>query len=90
MANEAAAAASALARLSPHPTAPGWKDYHTRFLDRYGTGTVVPVTDLLDPVTGLGLPLHYTSPPPVTAGQCAACRDERLAALAQQAALDGA
>ncbi len=87
VANEAAAAASALARLSPHPHgASGWKDYRTRFLDRYGTGTAVPVTDLLDPVTGLGLPAHYTAPPP--AGRCA--RDERLAALAQQAALDGA
>jgi lantibiotic biosynthesis protein len=87
VADEAAAAASALARLSPHPHgASGWKDYRARFLDRYGTGTAVPVTDLLNPVTGLGLPAHYTSPPP--AGRCA--RDERLAALAQQAALDGA
>ena len=87
VADEAAAAASALARLSPHPHgASGWKDYRARFLDRYGTGTAVPVTDLLNLVTGLGLPAHYNAPPP--AGRCA--RDERLAALAQQAVLDGA
>jgi thiopeptide-type bacteriocin biosynthesis protein len=86
VADEAAAAASALARLSPHPHgASGWKDYRARFLDRYGTGTAVPITDLLDPVTGLGLPTHYTAPP--LAGRTS--RDERLAALAQQAALDG-
>ena len=62
VADEAAAAASALARLSPHPHgASGWNDYRARFLDRYGTGTAVPVTDLLNPVTGLGLPAHYTA-----------------------------
>lgn len=87
VAAEAAAAASALARLSPYPhgTA-GWKDYHARFLDRYGPGAAIPVADLLDPVTGLGLPAHYTAPAPASWS----ARDERLAALAQQAALDGA
>jgi thiopeptide-type bacteriocin biosynthesis protein len=87
VADEAATAASALARLSPHPHgASGWNDYHARFLDRYGLGAAVPVRDLLDPVTGLGLPAHYSAPPPAPRTS----RDERLAALAQQAALDGA
>ena len=87
VADEAAAAASALARLSPHPRGgTGWNDFHARFLDRYGMGTAVPVAELLDPVAGLGLPSHYTATPP--AG-CTA-RDRVLATLAQQAALDGA
>lgn len=86
VADEAATAASALARLSTHPHgASGWKDYHARFLDRYGLGTATPVRDLLDPATGLGLPAHYAAPPPAPRS----ARDERLAALAQQAVLDG-
>jgi thiopeptide-type bacteriocin biosynthesis protein len=87
VADEAAAAASALARLSPHPHGiRGWKDYHGRFLDRYGTGTAVPVRDLLDPARGLGPPPHYAAP----SAKALSPRDERLAALAQQAVLDGA
>jgi thiopeptide-type bacteriocin biosynthesis protein len=87
VADEAAVAASALARLSPHPHGTsGWREYHGQFLDRYGTGTAVPVRDLLDPVSGLGLPSHYAAPPP----RIWCPRDERLAALAQQAVLDGA
>lgn len=87
VADEAAAAASALARLSPSPQGMSvWTDYHSRFTDRYGMGTAIPVADLLDPVTGLGLPPHYSAPAP-TAWEA---RDERLAILAQQAALDGA
>jgi thiopeptide-type bacteriocin biosynthesis protein len=86
VADEAATAASALARLSPHPRGPsGWNDYYARFLDRYGLGTAVAVPDLLDPVMGLGPPSHYTVPPPAPRSG----RDERLAALAQQAVLDG-
>ena len=92
VAAEAAAAAGALVRLSPHPRGTrDWQDYHARFLDRYGAGAVVTVEDLADPVTGLGLPLHYASPPPDDRGANAQPgRDGRLAALAQQAALDGA
>ena len=86
VADEAAAAASVLARLSPCPHGTSrWKDYRARFLDRYGAGALIPVRDLLDPVTGLGLPSHYAAPPTVARSS----RDERLAALAQQAALDG-
>lgn len=43
VAREAAAAAHALARLSPDPTGhPGWREYHARFLDRYGSGPPRP------------------------------------------------
>lgn len=87
VADEAAEAASALTQLSPCPQGmSGWRDYRSRFTDRYGLGAVIPVADLLDPVTGLGLPSHYSAPSVAAWG----ARDERLAVLAQQAALDGA
>jgi thiopeptide-type bacteriocin biosynthesis protein len=91
VADEAAAAADALARLSPHPRGTeGWREYHARFLERYGLGAVVPATDLADPATGLGLPGHYASLPADVPAPAWPGRDGRLAALAQQAALDGA
>ncbi|MFD5317556.1 lantibiotic dehydratase [Streptomyces sp. NPDC127098] len=86
---EAEAAAGVLARLSPHPTgSPRWRDYHDRFLTRYGAEAVVPVLELTAD-SGLGLPAGYlgsarrrTGPHELTR------RDERLLALAQQAMLD--
>jgi lantibiotic biosynthesis protein len=46
VADEAESAAGALLRLTPNPTGnPAWRDYHTRFLDRYG-GALVPVEQL--------------------------------------------
>jgi len=57
---EMAAAASALIRLSPNPGgSPVWEDYHRRFTDRFGTGTLVPLLDVTDPGTGLGYPAGY-------------------------------
>jgi thiopeptide-type bacteriocin biosynthesis protein len=89
VAAEAATAASLLARLSPHPRGTeDWRDYHARFLERYGAGTAVMVRDLIDPVTGLGLPGHYAGKPDERL-RAWSRRDERLAALAQQAALEG-
>lgn len=83
----AAYAVDALARLSPAPTgSPGWRDYHARFLERYGAGGLVPVNDLVDPAAGLGFPDQFTDP----VGRLPWCegRDQRLLAIAQQAALD--
>ncbi len=88
---EAEAAAGALLRLTPHPHGhPAWRDFHTRFLDRYGPHAVVAVTDLVDPTAGLGFPRHYAQPPDPAATAWLPRRDERLLALAQQAAVDGA
>ncbi|WP_455362346.1 lantibiotic dehydratase [Streptomyces sp. SYSU K21746] len=88
VADEAAAAAEALIRLSPIPTmSESWREYHRTFLSRYGPGTLVPVAELADPVTGLGFPRHFTRPTPDT--RAVTARDESLLALAQQAALDG-
>ncbi len=87
---EAEAAAGALLRLTPHPAGhPAWRDYHSRFLDRYGAGAVVPVQQLVDPTAGMGFPAHYegTGRPPIPVELPR--RDERLLALAQQAAMDG-
>jgi thiopeptide-type bacteriocin biosynthesis protein len=57
---EMAAAASALIRLSPNPGgSPVWEDYHRRFVDRFGTATLVPLLDVIDPGIGLGYPAGY-------------------------------
>ncbi len=87
---EAASAAGALLRLSAAPRGvPAWREYHGRFLDRYGPGAVVPVTQLVDPTAGLGFPCHYADPDRNGVAAGWSRRDERLLALAQQAALDG-
>jgi len=88
---EAGKAAEILTRLTaaPEGTRP-WRDYHARFLDRYGSGTVVRVMDLTDPYTGLGLPAGYRGAPPDASMRELTSRDEIVLALAQQAALDRA
>lgn len=90
---EAAAAASALVRLAPDPNgAAAWRDYHRRFLDRYGVGAVVSLPDLLHAGTGLGYPSGFRSThlPPVTAPHRAHARRraELLTRLAHVAAWD--
>lgn len=89
VAGEVEAAASVLARLTPHPYGPpAWVDYHARFLERYGIGALVPVRDIVDPDTGLGFPAGYRDsriPMPITG---LTERDTKLMALAQNAALD--
>jgi thiopeptide-type bacteriocin biosynthesis protein len=86
---EVASAAETLVRLTPHPGGlPGWREYHARFLDRYGTGAVVPVGELVDPAIGLGFPRHYAESH--APGSSVSPRDERVLMLAQQAVMDGA
>lgn len=90
VATEAASAAEVLARLSPYPSGnPEWRDYHQKFLDRYGPGAVVPVAGLVDPTVGLGFPSHYLEPQRLRSTPDSSRRDEGLLSLAQQAALDG-
>lgn len=90
IAHEAEAAADALLRLAPAPGGhTAWQDYHARFLARYGTGALVRVEQLVDGVAGLGYPAHFAHPDqPSTPGLSR--RDQRLLALAQQAAIDDA
>ncbi|MBB5803868.1 hypothetical protein F4560_003636 [Saccharothrix ecbatanensis] len=90
VAREMELAASALLRTTRHPTGdPAWREYHAEFVDRYGTGTLVPVLDVVSPDAGLGYPARYDGSvfsPPVPAF---ARRDERLAAMAWRAMADG-
>ncbi|MFF0161677.1 lantibiotic dehydratase [Streptomyces sp. NPDC005263] len=90
VAQEMERAADALLRLTRRPAGQGvWKEYQVAFWERYGTGTLVPVKDVVDPASGLGYPAEYpgsrmTAPPPTVSE-----RDERLLALAWQALADG-
>ncbi|GAA1928160.1 lantibiotic dehydratase [Streptomyces sodiiphilus] len=92
VADEAAGAADALARATPHPAGdPRLRDFHTRFVERYGVGALVRIDELIDPTHGLGFPPHYADDEDRTGlDPRLSHRDERLLALAQQAALDGA
>lgn len=86
---EAEAAATALIRLSPHPYGyPRWKDFHSRFRERYGPGAVIPVTEAVSD-TGLGLPADYLGSPHTSARPTLTERDRFLLATAQEAALSG-
>ncbi|MGW7059835.1 lantibiotic dehydratase [Streptomyces sp. NPDC054904] len=90
VAREAERAVTALTRLTPYPSgAPEWRDYHERFLERYGPGAVVPLRELLDSETGLGWPAGYQGSVLEPPGTPLTLRDERLIALAQRAAVDG-
>ncbi|MDJ0466233.1 lantibiotic dehydratase [Streptomyces sp. H27-C3] len=86
--NEVGIAAGALWGITPHAEwFPGLDAYLERFLERYGTTQLVPLTELLDPERGLG---------PVVTGDGTArparstpLRDRALAELAANAVRDG-
>jgi hypothetical protein len=64
VAQEMERAASALLRLTRQPTGEAtWRNYHAAFVDRYGTGTLVPLAEVLDRTLGWGIR-------PVIAGAC--------------------
>jgi hypothetical protein len=90
VAHEAELAATALTRLTPYPFgAPAWQDYHKEFVERYGVGTMVPFTDLVDPGSGLGFPAGYTGSERAERPRSLSARDSKLLALAQRATADG-
>ncbi|MGH3851933.1 MAG: lantibiotic dehydratase [Pseudonocardiaceae bacterium] len=90
VAQEMERAASALLRLTRQPTGDAtWRDYHSAFVDKYGTGTVVPLTEALDPDAGLGYPAGYRGSVLPMPAPGIAERAERLLALAWQAMADG-
>ncbi|MGX7823555.1 lantibiotic dehydratase [Actinokineospora sp. 24-640] len=87
---EMEAAASALARLSTQPTGePAWRDYHTAFCDRYGTGTLVPLAEVVDPDSGLGYPAGYPGSVFPARTATGSPRDYALLALAWTTLADG-
>jgi class I lanthipeptide synthase len=88
VAADAARAAAVLARLAPASATAAWRDWHGRFLERYGPHALVPAADAVDPDVGLGMPAGYrdTAPtPPASLTE----RDINLVVLAQEAALRG-
>ncbi|MFI1487245.1 lantibiotic dehydratase [Streptomyces sp. NPDC020747] len=89
VAREIERAAIALTRLStrPYGTA-AWNDYHQRFYERYGIGTMVPLQDVLAD-SGTGYPDGYPSAPVDARRPRISARDDVLVRLAQAAALDG-
>ncbi|HEY2592663.1 MAG TPA: lantibiotic dehydratase family protein, partial [Chloroflexota bacterium] len=81
VANEAAAAAELLLRLSPYPHGlPHLNSYCEAFESRYGHSREVPLLELLDPQFGLG--------PPTGHGHGAGGLDPQRAARRQQALRD--
>jgi len=89
VAREARDAAVVLHRLSPYPAGlPVWAGYHQRFLDRYGTGALVPVLELVAD-SGLGLPAGYLGAALERPARAVAKRDTVLAGLVQRAVADG-
>ena len=86
VAHEMERAASALLRLTRQPTGEkAWHDYHAAFVERYGTGTLVPLTDVLNPDSGLGYPAGYRGSVFPLPGDGSTTRDERLLSMAWQA-----
>ncbi|MEU7041959.1 lantibiotic dehydratase [Streptomyces varsoviensis] len=95
VAAEAERAADLLWRIAPDsPGSTALDEYHREFVERYGTGRAVSVTELLDPDAGLGAPAGYAQPPsartapPVPSD--ATERDRLMMELAQEALLSGA
>ncbi|KDA41225.1 hypothetical protein BMG523Draft_03959 [Frankia sp. BMG5.23] len=89
VAQEARNAVQVLYRLSPYPLGyPAWRDYHSRFRTRYGTGAFVPVMDLISD-SGLGVPADYLGSARRRAARQVSERDEKLLALIQRATLSG-
>jgi lantibiotic biosynthesis protein len=82
-------AASVLVRLQRPLDDAGWRSYHAAFLDRYGTGTLVPIRDVVDQDAGLGYPAAYLGSvfAPTTSGVYP--RDEQLLTLAWCAVMVG-
>lgn len=89
VAREIERAALILTRLSirPYGTA-AWNEYHQRFYERYGIGTMVPLVEAVAD-SGTGYPDGYPGAPASARRPRVSARDDALVRLAQAAALDG-
>ncbi|MGW5973131.1 lantibiotic dehydratase [Streptomyces sp. NPDC055186] len=89
VAREIERAALILTRVStrPYGTA-AWNDYHQRFYERYGIGTMVPLMETVAD-SGTGCPDGYPGTPGEARRPRVSARDDALVRLAQAAALDG-
>ncbi|MFJ5599923.1 lantibiotic dehydratase family protein [Micromonospora parva] len=91
VAKEVEGAALVLTRLSAYPYGTAaWRAYHQRFYERYGIGSLVPVREVVDPDSGIGMPDGYPGSPSPEPRSPMSQRDETLLNLAQRAAVDGA
>ncbi|MFC8009822.1 lantibiotic dehydratase [Streptomyces cinereoruber] len=89
VAREVERAATVLTRLSARPYGTrGWGEYHQRFYERYGIGTMVPLLDVVAD-SGIGYPDGYPGAPAGARRRRVSSRDDVLVRLAQTAALDG-
>ncbi|MFJ9894255.1 lantibiotic dehydratase [Streptomyces sp. NPDC091280] len=89
VAREIERAALILTRLSSRPYgAAAWNDYHQRFYERYGIGTLVPLQEVVAD-SGTGYPDGYPGAPADARRPRISARDDVLVRLAQAAALDG-
>ncbi|MFC9029180.1 lantibiotic dehydratase [Streptomyces arboris] len=89
VAQEIERAALVLTRLSvrPYGTA-AWNEYHQRFYERYGIGTLVPLMETVAD-SGTGYPDGYPGAPAGPRRPRISARDDVLVRLTQAAALDG-
>ncbi|MGW1975334.1 lantibiotic dehydratase [Streptomyces sp. NPDC001889] len=87
--DEAQRAVAALYRITPQPYGyQHWRDYHHEFLAEYGTGTLVPVLDLVSD-TGLGFPAGYTGSVRERPARHLTDQDGILLSLAQETVMAG-
>ncbi|RKF24705.1 lantibiotic dehydratase [Micromonospora globbae] len=91
VAREVERAALVLTRLSAYPYGTAaWRAYHQRLYERYGIGSLVPLREVVDPDSGIGLPDGYPGSLAAEPRSPMSRRDEVLLGVAQRAALDGA
>jgi thiopeptide-type bacteriocin biosynthesis protein len=89
VAREVERAATVLTRLSARPYGTqAWDEYHQRFYERYGIGTMVPLLEVVAD-SGIGYPDGYPGSPAGARWRRVSPRDDVLVRLAQAAALDG-
>jgi thiopeptide-type bacteriocin biosynthesis protein len=89
VAREVERAATLLTRLSARPYGTrAWNEYHQRFYERYGIGTMVPLLEAVAD-SGVGYPDGYPGAPAGARRRRLSPRDDVLAWLAQTAVLDG-
>ncbi|MYS59762.1 lantibiotic dehydratase [Streptomyces sp. SID5468] len=89
VAREVERAAAILTRLSARPYGTrAWNEYHQRFYERFGIGTMVPLLEVVAD-SGVGYPAGYPGTPAGARRRRLSPRDDVLVRLAQAAALDG-
>lgn len=87
---ECARAVETLLRIGPGPASAGdLAGYTKRFVARWGQGREVPLTEVFDPVRGLGPLPHTHGPAALIDPGVQARRGERLMAMALDALRDG-